>query len=212
MKRFLNAVILGLTALTLFGCNPSSSQESSSEIPSDEIEGLLIPRNTTAYMTLPETSKYVIPEGAETGENGGPGAMSTTAVDYSYYPDDKRPVESSEEQGTMIILYVPGAKGLTTVFDYVDACDAESVLQALKDNNALTGDVDLVSFEISEDGRSAEIEITDSTAVYAAASEDMVVTAVANTYIDNFSLDEIKVIVGGADMGTRGFSQEYEAK
>ena len=137
MKRFLNKLVIGAAAISLFGCTPSSIQESN---PDDMMmpDGVVIERNPTAAMTLPESSSYTIPDDAPTGENGGPGAMATTAVDYSYYPEDKRPSESAEEQGTMIIIYIPGPKGITTSFDYVDTCDAESVLQALKNNNANT--------------------------------------------------------------------------
>ncbi len=210
MKKSIIAIILGAAALALFGCTPSTIEESGA----DDIampDGISVQRNTTAAMTLPESSAYTIPADAETGVNGGPGAMSTTAVDYSYYPEDKRPVETEEEQGTMIILYIPGRGGLRTSFDIVDTCDAETVFQALKNNNALTDDVDLVSFEVSEDQASAVLEMTDSTAVYAAATEEEVVTAVANTFINNFGLDEIKIIVGGEDFGYLGFSQEYDA-
>ena len=136
--------------------------------------------------------------------------MATTAVDYSYYPEDKRPSESAEEQGTMIIIYIPGPKGITTSFDYVDTCDAESVLQALKNNNAITESVELVSFEVNDAERSAVLEISEAASVYAAASEEEVVAAVANTFIDNFSLDEIDMIVGGEDLGYMGFSQEFD--
>lgn len=209
MKRFLNKLVIGTVAISLFGCTPSSIQESN---PDDMMmpDGVVIERNPTAAMTLPESSSYTIPDDAPTGENGGPGAMSTTAVDYSYYPEDKRPSESAEEQGTMIILYIPGPKGITTSFDYVDTCDAESVLQALKNNNAITESVELVSFEVNDAERSAVLEISEAASVYAAASEEEVVTAVVNTFIDNFSLDEIDMIVSGEDLGYMGFSQEFD--
>ena len=209
MKRFLNKLVIGAAAISLFGCTPSSIQESN---PDDMMmpDGVVIERNPTAAMTLPESSSYTIPDDAPTGENGGPGAMATTAVDYSYYPEDKRPSESAEEQGTMIIIYIPGPKGITTSFDYVDTCDAESELQALKNNNAITESVELVSFEVNDAERSAVLEISEAASVYAAASEEEVVAAVANTFIDNFSLDEIDMIVGGEDLGYMGFSQEFD--
>lgn len=161
MKRFLNKLVIGAAAISLFGCTPSSIQESN---PDDMMmpDGVVIERNPTAAMTLPESSSYTIPDDAPTGENGGPGAMATTAVDYSYYPEDKRPSESAEEQGTMIIIYIPGPKGITTSFDYVDTCDAESVLQALKNNNAITESVELVRFEVNDAERSAVLEISEA--------------------------------------------------
>lgn len=210
MKKFLNILMLTAAALMLFGCTPSTIRESGST--EDFPDGVVIEKDTTAAMTLPETSKYTIPADAETGENGGPGAMETTAVDRSYYPEDKQHGESVEENGTMIIIYVPGSNGITSVFDYVDTCDADSVIQAMKNNNALTDDIDVISFEKSDDGRNAKLEISDATAVYAAASDKEVVAAVANTFIDNFNLDEIDITAAGEDYGYMGFSQEYDAK
>lgn len=211
MKKLLNIMMLGAVTVSLFGCSPSNIKESSST-PEDMPDGIIIEKNTTAAMTLPETSKYTIPADAETGENGGPGAMETTAVDRSYYPEDKQHGESLDETGTMIIVYVPGPKGISPSFDYVDTCDAESVMQALKNNNAVTDDVEVYSFEVSEDGRSAVLNISDATSVYAAAPEKEVVAAIANTFIDNFSLDEISVSTDGTDYGYMGFSQEYDVK
>lgn len=210
MKKFLNILMLSAAALMLFGCTPSTIRESGA--PEDFPDGVVIEKNTTAAMTLPETSKYTIPADAETGENGGPGAMETTAVDRSYYPEDKQHGESVEENGTMIIVYIPGSNGISASFDYVDTCDAASVIQALKNNNALTDDIDLISYTPSEDGRSAQLEISDATSVYAAASDKMVVAAVANTFIDNFGLDEIDVTAAGEDYGYMGFSQEFDTK
>ena len=111
MKKFLNILMLSAAALMLFGCTPSTIRESGA--PEDFPDGVVIEKNTTAAMTLPETSKYTIPADAETGENGGPGAMETTAVDRSYYPEDKQHGESVEENGTMIIVYIPGSNGIS---------------------------------------------------------------------------------------------------
>ena len=210
MKKFSKLLMLTAAAHMLFGCTPSTIRESGA--PEDFPDGVVIEKNTTAAMTLPETSKYTIPADAETGENGGPGAMETTAVDRSYYPEDKQQGESVEENGTMIIVYIPGSNGISASFDYVDTCDAASVIQALKNNNALTDDIDLISYTPSEDGKSAQLEISDATSVYAAASDKMVVAAVANTFIDNFGLDEIDVTAAGEDYGYMGFSQEFDTK
>lgn len=208
MKKFLNIVTLGAVALMLFGCSPSNIQESANN--EDMPDGAIIPRETSAAMTLPETSKYTIPADAETGENGGPGAMETTAVDRSYYPEEKQHGESVEEKGTMIMYYVPTTDGMSGGFDYVDTCDAESLIEVLKKNNALTDDVELISFEKSEDGRSAKLSISAATAVYSAAPAEEVVAAVGNTFIDNFNLDEIDITAGSVDYGYVGYQQQYD--
>lgn len=194
MKRIsvtLVTLLAAVSATLLVACAPSTIEESAGI----DMENVIsIPENLTGELTLPESSEYTIPEGAETGVNGGPGAMSTTAVDYSYFPEDKRPDENTES-GTMVILYVPGSRGITNNFDYVDTIDAESLIEVLINNNAVTDDVEVESFEISEDGSSASLTISKATSVYEAASEDEVVAAIANTFIDNFSLKTISVSV-----------------
>ena len=65
MKKLINIVILGISAMMLFGCAPSeikASQEVS--IPA----GAVIETGTRETWTMPETSKYTIPADAETGE------------------------------------------------------------------------------------------------------------------------------------------------
>lgn len=209
MRSFFNIILSGvLLAVLMSGCQPSTVLETG-------VEGVTIPDNLGGDMTLPESSSYVIPDDAETGVNGGPGAMSTTAADYSYYPEDRRQ-ESTEttQTGTMVILYVPHSNGIISSFDFVDTIDADSLIGALINNNALTDDITAESFEISEDGQSATLTVTGARSVYEAATEEQVVTAIANTFIDNFNLHSISVNVteSGNNYENLSFSQEFDAK
>lgn len=209
MKTFFNMILSGvLLALLMSGCQPSTVLETG-------IEGVTAPDDLGGDMTFPESSSYVIPEDAETGVNGGPGAMSTTAVDYSYYPEER--IQSSSETtqtGTMVILYIPGSGGITSSFDFVDTVDGDSLIGALINNNALTDDITAESFEISEDGQSATLTVTGARSVYEAATEEEVVTAIANTFIDNFNLHYISINVteSGNSYENLRFSQEFDAK
>lgn len=208
MKRFLHKCLLGLTAVSLAACTPSTVQESRDP----RFQAETVPDDLTGDMTLPESTAYTIPEGAETGENGGPGPLATTG-DYSYYPEDKQPTEGTET-GATVILYIPGADGIRAAFENIETMDADSLMEALINNNAVTDDVSVESFEIAEDESSATLVISNATSVYEAASEDEVVTAVANTFIDNFGLDTISVSVteSGGEYPDQVFSQEYDVK
>lgn len=205
MKRFLTGILTSVMLIMLAGCTPSTIQESTAPIP----EGVTIPENLAGTMEMPESTAYVIPEGAE-----GPGQMAETAsLDYSYYPDDKQPTETDDSGTELVILYVPQSGGIVARFDEVETKDAESLMTALIDNNAVTDDVTVGSFEISEDGHSASLTVSAATSVYQAAPEREVVTAIANTFIDGFQLDTISVTVSssGNVYTDLSFSQEYDA-
>lgn len=208
MKRFVVELLIGILLVLLAGCSPSNIQQSNDT----NLQGLIVPDDLTGDMTLPETSEYVIPADAETGENGGPGAMETTAADYSYYPEDKQPSETVDN-GILVILYVPRSGGIFSTFDFVDTLDEDSLMEVLVNNNTITDDVTLESFEMAEDGNSASIIISNATSVYEAASEEEVVTAIANTFIDNLGLDTVSLSVtsSGNTYTDLSYSQKFNA-
>ena len=149
-KMFSVAVIAAAAAALLSACTPSSiTNEETQFIP----EGVTIPHETTIGWTVPPTSKYVIPENAETGEAGGPGAMETTAVDYSAYPEGKRPVAASPEDAnkTLIIIYRQTDLGLIQDFDAVDVCDADSLIESLAKNGAFKEGTKVEEFTVDAD-------------------------------------------------------------
>jgi len=104
VKKSFYITALFVTVAVLSGCAKSNVHAvNETGVPED---ALIVDMNATEETwTMPETSKYTIPENAETGEFGGPGAMETTAVDYSYYPESKRPKESEEEETSTLVCY-----------------------------------------------------------------------------------------------------------
>lgn len=206
MKKLLNIVFLGALSLLLFGCTPSDIKASQSiEIP----EGAVIETGTQETWTMPESSKYVIPADAETGEKGGPGAMATTAVDYSYYPDSKQPVIADGETATtQVIIYKAVLGGVDQDFDAVEECTAETLIDAMIRNGAIKDSCKVVSFDVS--GSAGVLELTSLKGVYYKATEEEVVASVVNTFIDNFNLDSLKLVVGEKDYGEMGFISDYD--
>lgn len=204
MKKLLNFVLLGTAAAIITGCTPSTiKNEETQFIP----EGATISQETSESWTLPETSKYVIPENAETGEHGGPGAMETTAVDYSVYPEGKRPVAASpeEENKTLIIIYRQTDMGLQQDFDAVDECNADTLIESMTKNGAFKAGTKVTDFTV--DGDNVGHITLDKLSIYSTRDEETVLRGIANTFIDNLGLSSLQITVGGEDKGTFEMSE-----
>lgn len=211
MKKLANIILFGAAAALLAGCSPSNiANEETEFIPEDAV----IATEAETTWTLPETKEYVIPDDAPTGENGGPGAMETTAVDYSMYPADKQPVAATpeEENTTQIILYRQTDLGLSQDFDAVDVCDADSLIAALAKNGAFKDGTEVVDFTVEEDGNgdkhgTLKLNKLD---IYSSRNEDIVVAGIANTFIDNLWIKDIDIIIGDKDYGVLEYTNEYD--
>lgn len=206
MKKIVNMILLGTAAAMLAGCSPSTiTNEETSFIP----DGAVIPSEEETTWTLPETKEYVIPDDAPTGENGGPGAMETTAVDYSMYPADKQPVaaEPGDENTTLVILYRQTDLGLQQDFDAVDVCDADSLIEALSKNGAFKDGTKVVEFSV-DDSKRGHLKL-DKLDIYGTRDEDVVISGIANTFIDNLQLNDIEITIGDKDYGVYEFNSEY---
>lgn len=206
MKKIVNIVLLGVAAAVLTACSPSTiTNEETQFIP----DGAIIPSEQETTWTLPETKEYVIPENAPTGEAGGPGAMETTAVDYSMYPEDKRPVaaEPGDENTTLVIIYRQTDLGLEQDFDAVDVCDAASLIEALSKNGAFKEGSKVVDFTV-DDNKTGHLKL-DKLNIYGSRDEDVVIAGIANTFIDNLQLKDIEITIGDKDYGVLEFNTEY---
>ena len=207
MKRVLNIAVIGMAAALLAACTPSDIKASQSmEIP----EGAILETGTRETWTMPESSQYTIPAEAETGEKGGPGAMATTAVDYSYYPSDKQPVIADGETAiTQVIIYKAVLGGVDQDFDSVEECNAESLIDAMVRNGAIKEGAEVKDFEVTD--RIGTLELSELKGVFYKATEEEVVASVVNTFIDNLDLDALHLIVGDKDYGEMGFTSEFDA-
>ena len=206
LKKIVNIVLMAAAAAVLAGCSPSTiTNEETSYIP----DGAVIPSEAETTWTLPETKEYVIPENAPTGEAGGPGAMETTAVDYSMYPKDKQPVaaEPGDENKTLVILYRQTDLGLSQDFDSVDTCDADSLIEALSKNGAFKEGSKVTEFTVDDD-KVGHLKL-DKLDIYSTRDEDVVVAGIANTFIDNLQLKALELTVGDKSYGTLEFNTEY---
>ncbi len=207
MRKILHITVIGMVAAVLAACTPSDIKASQSmEIP----EGAILETGTRETWTMPESSQYTIPAEAETGEKGGPGAMATTAVDYSYYPSDKQPVIADGETAiTQVIIYKAVLGGIDQDFDAVEECNAESLIDAMIRSGALKEGAEVLSFEVTD--RVGTLELSEMNGVFYKATEEEVVASVVNTFIDNLDLDALHLIVGDKDYGEMGFTSEFDA-
>ncbi len=202
MNKIHTLFIVGAAAVLLAACTPSNlSNKETQFIP----EGATIAETSEAW-TMPPTSKYVIPENAETGEHGGPGAMQTTAVDYSVYPEGKRPVaaEAGDENKTLVILYRQTDLGMKQDFDAVDVCDAESLIKALINCGAFKDGTEVEDFTVSGDTGHLSLNQLN---IYSGRDEYVVIAGIANTFIDNLGLKKLALEIGGEDYGTYEFTE-----
>ncbi len=201
MNKIHSLFIVGAAAVLLAACTPSNlSNQETMFVP----EGATIAETSEAW-TIPPTSKYVIPENAETGEHGGPGAMQTTAVDYSVYPEGKRPVaaEPGDENKTLVILYRQTDLGMKQDFDAVDVCDPETLIQALTDCGAFKEGTEVEDFTISDEVGHLSLNKLN---IYNGRDEYVVIAGIANTFIDNLGLKAVEIEIGGEDYGTYEFT------
>lgn len=206
MKKIVNIILLGAAAAVLTACSPSTIKNEETQFVPD---GATIPSEQETTWTPPETKEYVIPENAPTGVDGGPGAMETTAVDYSMYPEDKRPVaaEPGDENTTLVILYRQTDLGLDQDFDAVDVCDASSLIEALAKNGAFKEGSKVVDFTV-DDNKTGHLKL-DKLNIYGGRDEDVVIAGIANTFIDNLRLKDIEITIGDKDYGVLEFNTEY---
>ncbi len=207
MKIIRYIAVIGMAALLLAGCRPSTIEvQPSGSIP----EGAVMESTTLPKMTLPETTKYTIPADAETGEQGGPGAMQTSAADYSYFPEDKRPENQENDGSTLVIIYKVVNGVIDQDFDSVEVCDAASLIQSMINCGAIREGTEVLSFDVT--GKSGLLVLNELNAAAPNADEKMVAASVVNTFIDNLDLEEVQLVVGGEDYGKLGYSTEYDKK
>ena len=203
MKKITAIILAAAAAALLAACTPSSIENQETQmIP----EGATIPKETTMGWTVPPTSKYVIPADAPTGEAGGPGAMQTTAVDYSVYPEGKRPVVANpEDEGkTLVIIYRQTDDGLRQDFDAVEVCDADSLIASLGKNGAFREGTEVEAFTVGADG--AAVLKLNKLSIYSGRDEYVVLSGIANTFIDNLGVKSVQILIGDEDYGTYEFT------
>ncbi len=191
------ALILATAAvLTLCACGSSNTEEGSAQIE-------------TSTFTLESTeSTYSIPDDAPTGVDGGPGVMETQATTANAnYPEDKQYGETPSE-GTLVCLYGIANYGMYQIFEMVTEVDADSLIEVMLDDNIIEGDVTVEAF--SNEGGDAVLVLSEAEAGYDYASEEQLVTSIANTFIENLGLSTLTLTIGDTEYGTLSFDPDYK--
>ena len=191
MKKVLTYLAAAMAVVSLAACTPSNiSSAESTAVP----EGVVASEGETMSLKDKPTVEYVIPEDAPTGVAGGPGVMETTAVDDSYYPEDKQKVDDT---------------GVIQTMSEVASMDADTLIAAMVKEGILAEGTEVTAF--SQEGSTASITLNQLKAVYEEASEEQILACVVNTLTENMGLESLTVKVGDKDYGTQSFTNEYDA-
>ena len=209
MKKLRISMLLAAAALSLAACTPSNitAEESTSVL-----EGVMATEGETISLKDRPTVEYVIPEDAPTGVDGGPGVMETTAVDNSFYPDDKQsPQTTAEAEGeeAVVCLYGVNDTGVVQTMAEAAGMDADSLIAAMVEEGILAEGTEVSSF--SQEGSTAELALNQLEAVYQDASEEQILACVVNTMTENLGLESISVKAGDKDYGQQSYTDEYNA-
>ena len=209
MKKLRISMLLAAAALSLAACTPSNiTAEESASVP----EGVMATEGETISLKDRPTVEYVIPEDAPTGVDGGPGVMETTAVDNSFYPDDKQsPQTTAEAEGeeAVVCLYGVNDTGVVQTMAEAAGMDADSLIAAMVEEGILAAGTEVSSF--SQEGNTAELALNQLEAVYQDASEEQILACVVNTMTENLGLESISVKAGDKDYGQQSYTDEYNA-
>lgn len=209
MKKLRISMLLTAAALSLAACTPSNiTAEESTSVP----EGVMATEGETISLKDRPTVEYVIPEDAPTGVDGGPGVMETTAVDNSFYPDDKQsPQTTAEAEGeeAVVCLYGVNDTGVVQTMAEAAGMDADSLIAAMVEEGILAEGTEVSSF--SQEGNTAELALNQLEAVYQDASEEQILACVVNTMTENLGLESISVKAGDKDYGQQSYTDEYNA-
>lgn len=209
MKKVLNLMTVIAAAAALSACTPSdiSSAETTS-VPQENVAET----QQESEMSLKDkpTTEYTIPADAPTGVDGGPGVMETTAVDDSYYPEDKRSSGETvaEASAGVHALYMVDDTGVYQQMAEVSGTDADALIAAMVENGILAEGTEVSNF--SQEGTEAEITLNQLKPVYEKASEKQILACVVNTLTENLDLDSIDVKVGDKDYGKQTFTDDYD--
>lgn len=198
-----------LAAAAMTACTPSDiSSRESSAVP----EGVEMTKENTQTMSIKDkpTVEYSIPADAPTGVDGGPGVMETTAVDDSYYPEDKRSGGTeTQSEGSVVCLYTVDDTGITQTMADVPALSAEAIITAMVDNGILTQGTKVLSY--AQDGDSASLTLSELGAVYTDAKTEEILACIGNSLTENLGLESVDIKVGPTDYGPQSYTNEYDA-
>ncbi|MDO4265271.1 MAG: hypothetical protein Q4C63_02245 [Eubacteriales bacterium] len=207
MKKTISFAAAVIAALALSACTPSDITSGENQ---QRPEGVTETQTQDA-MSLKDkpTVEYTIPADAPTGVDGGPGVMETTAVDDSYYPEDKRGVAEESSTSEIACLYVPTADGIVQSLSDVSAMDADGLIAGLVAEGVLGSGTEVTAF--SQAGSTASLSLNKLTAAAPDISDEVLLACIVNTFTENLGMDSLSVKDGGQDFGTLSYTDEYNA-
>lgn len=204
LKKIVSFTAAAIAIFALSACTPSDiSSGENSQRPEAATEA------ETLNLKDRPTVEYSIPADAPTGVDGGPGVMETTAVDDSYYPEDKRGGAEDGAATEIACLYVPSADGIVQSLSDVSALDADGLIAGLVTEGVLGQGTEVAAF--SQEGSTASLSLNRLSAAAPDLSDEVLLACIVNTFTENLGIDSLSVTAGDEDFGTLSYTDEYNA-
>lgn len=209
---------LFLAALTVTACGLGAGRDTDSgemAVPEVSSEDLLV--DSLQYLLQDEEEDTTQPAGengsaadtaqpAEDTEESGLAADADAAEDAAQSTED---AADSESVADAVIYYADaGSQDLSRETAAVEELTAETLLESLAQHNIVSLDTKVLSFEqtTEEDGEVLHLDLSNAFSEYLETMSDeaeaIIVSALADTFLDNYDADAIRITVEGETLAT----------
>lgn len=208
------SALLMVTTMAFTACKSTDSTEKvSSETTMVETVKESMTKSTTKESKMLEESATVESSSAEsvavessTAEQGPGINIDPAKANTKETPADKAP-DPNIAPMTIISVYVPvmdSDKGLTKEMDGVENFDAQNIVDKCVEYGVLAKDAKVIRYDDVDGVATLELTGLDY-------SNRRSMVAIANTFIENFDLLELNILVGEDKSETFTFNNDYES-
>lgn len=206
---------LFLAALTVTACGLGAGRDTDSgemAVPEVSSEDLLV--DSLQYLLQDEEEDTTQPAGendsaADTAQPAEDTAESGLAADADAAEDTAEDAADSDSVADAVIYYADaGSQDLSRETAAVEELTAETLLESLAQHNIVSLDTKVLSFEqtTEEDGEVLHLDLSNAFSEYLETMSDeaeaIIVSALADTFLDNYGADAIRITVEGEALAT----------
>lgn len=164
-------------------------------------------KNIIGIFTLLSLSIFLTTGCTKTNEdNTADGNKEPSYITMDDFDDDAESAMSEQEEGLLATIYVTDieAQNLIDKKVSVEAVTPEAIFEELKTAEVITKDTKLNSFKTHTSQEDLQVGVLDVSEDFynfnlGSGYETMMLNSVAKTYIENFELDMLKLLVDGKD-------------
>ena len=206
---------LFLAALTVTACGLGAGRDTDSgemAVPEVSSEDLLV--DSLQYLLQDEEEDTTQPaeengSAADTAQPAEDTEESGLAADADAAEDTAQSAEDSDSVADAVIYYADaGSQDLSRETAAVEELTAETLLESLAQHNIVSLDTKVLSFEqtTEEDGEVLHLDLSNAFSEYLETMSDeaeaIIVSALADTFLDNYDADAIRITVEGEALAT----------